>query len=147
MKSKEKNKMKKSLFIVIGLSVLAFLGQSCTNLDETLYSEVTPDNFFKTEEEFISALGAAYTQFGNFGNDTPMHLQEMTTDEMTAPTRGQDWDDGGNWRRLHLHSWTREDNVMSNNWNFGFNGVNTANRLIYQFQTLVKSGQVKAGSC
>jgi hypothetical protein len=67
----------------------------------------------------------------------------MTTDELTAPTRGQDWDDGGNWRRLHLHSWTKEDGVMSGAWNFGFSGVNTANRLIYQFQSLVTSGKVK----
>src|SRR4030043_9819 len=137
MKTKERNKMKKLLFLPIGLFIVAALSQSCTKLDEELYSQVAPSNFFKTEEEFISAIGAAYTQFGNYAADTPQQLQEMTTDEMTAPTRGQDWDDGGNWRRLHLHSWTKEDGVMSNAWNFGFNGVNTANRLIYQFQTLV----------
>jgi hypothetical protein len=143
MKTKERNIMKKALYILIGLFAMAALSQSCTKLDETLYSQVAPDNFFKNEEEFISALGAAYTQFGNWASDTPQQLQEMTTDEMTAPTRGQDWDDGGNWRRLHLHSWTKEDGVMSGAWNFGFNGVTTANRLIYQFQTLVTTGQVK----
>ncbi len=143
MKTKERNKMKKLLFLPIGLFIVAALSQSCTNLDEELYSDVAPSNFFQTEEEFISALGAAYTQFGNYAADTPQQLQEMTTDEMTAPTRGQDWDDGGNWRRLHLHSWTKEDGVMSNAWNFGFNGVNTANRLIYQFQTLVTDGAVE----
>ena len=143
MKTKERNKMKKSLFLLIGLFMVAGLSQSCTKLDETLYSQVTPANFFKTEQEFISALGAAYTQFGNFATDTPQQLQEMTTDELTAPTRGQDWDDGGSWRRLHLHMWTKEDGAMGGAWNFGFNGVNTANRLIYQFQSLVASGQVK----
>jgi hypothetical protein len=143
MKTKESNIMKKTLYLLIGLFAVAALSQSCTKLDETLYSQVAPDNFFKNEEEFISALGAAYTQFGNWASDTPQQLQVMTTDEMTAPTRGQDWDDGGNWRRLHLHSWTKEDAVMSNAWNFGFNGVTTANRLIYQFQTLVTTGQVK----
>jgi len=143
MKTKERNKMKKSLFLLIGLIMVAGFSQSCTNLDEQLYSQVTPANFFKTEQEFISALGAAYTQFGNFATDTPQQLQEMTTDELTAPTRGQDWDDGGSWRRLHLHMWTKEDGAMNGAWNFGFNGVNTANRLIYQFQTLVTSGQVQ----
>ncbi len=135
--------MKKSIFLIFGLIILAGFSQSCTKLDEKLYGEVTPNNFFKTEQEFISALGAAYTQFGGFAAGDPQSLQEMTTDELTAPTRGQDWDDGGNWRRLHLHSWTKEDGVMSGAWNFGFNGVNTANRLIYQFQSLVTSGQVK----
>lgn len=145
MKTKERNKMKKSLFlikIIMGVFIVTALSQSCTKLDEELYDSVTPSNFFKTEEEFISALGAAYTQFGGWAAGDPQTLQEMTTDELTAPTRGQDWDDGGNWRRAHLHSWTKEDGVMSGGWNFGFNGVNTANRLIYQFTSLVESGQV-----
>jgi hypothetical protein len=121
----------------------ATFNQSCTNLDEQLYDSVTPSNFFTTQEEFISALGAAYTRFADWAtSDGTMALQEVTTDEMVVPTRGQDWDDGGNWRRLHLHSWTREDYQMNNGWDFGFAGVNTANRLIYQFQSLVTGGQV-----
>ncbi len=146
MKTNEITKMKKSLsFIKALLMVLIVIGlnQSCTNLDEKLYSEVTPDNFFKTEEEFISALGAAYTQFGSYASGDILSLQETSTDEMVVPTRGQDWDDGGMWRRLHLHSWTYEDGYANGGWNFGFSGVNTANRLIYQFQSLVESGQVE----
>ncbi|MBE9510053.1 MAG: RagB/SusD family nutrient uptake outer membrane protein [Bacteroidetes bacterium] len=146
MKTKEINKMKKSVFlirVIMIMFIVAAFNQSCTKLDEELYGEVTPDNFFQSEEEFISALGAAYTQFGNWAAGDPLSLQDCTTDEMVVPTRGQDWDDGGNWRRLHLHSWTYEDGVMSGGWNFGFSGVNTANRLIYQFQSLVESGQVE----
>ena len=146
MKTKEINKMKKSVFLIrvimIAFIVTAF-SQSCTKLDEELYGEVTPDNFFQTEEEFISALGGAYTQFGNFAAGDPITLQDVSTDEMVVPTRGQDWDDGGAWRRMHLHSWTYEDGAMGGGWNFGFSGVNTANRLINQFETLVEGGQVE----
>ncbi|MCK4700351.1 MAG: RagB/SusD family nutrient uptake outer membrane protein, partial [Bacteroidales bacterium] len=146
MKTKEINKMKKSLLLIrvimIVFIVTAF-NQSCTNLDEELYGEVTPDNFFQNEEEFISALGAAYTQFGNYASGAPISLQCITTDEMVVPTRGQDWDDGGHWRRLHLHSWTEEDGEPGGGWNFGFSGVNTANRLIFTFESLVESGQVE----
>jgi len=145
MKTKEKNKMERVSFLLkIIMVVLLVMGlsPSCTNLDEELYSAVTPDNFFNSEEEFVSALGAAYTQFGNFASGDPINLQCVSTDEMVVPTRGQDWDDGGAWRRFHLHSWTYEDGSMNGGWNFGFGGVNTANRLIYQFQQLVESGQV-----
>ena len=82
--------MKKSVFLIsimIGLLVAAF-SQSCTKLDEELYSEVTPANFFKTEAEFVSALGAAYTQFGGYASGDVYNLQEVTTDEMVVPTRG-----------------------------------------------------------
>jgi starch-binding outer membrane protein, SusD/RagB family len=147
MKTIIRKNMKKMIFLIRAImivSIIAAFNQSCTNLDEELYSDVTPENFFKTEEEFIAALGAAYTKFGDWASsDGTLALQEVTTDEMVVPTRGQDWDDGGNWRRLHLHSWTNEDYQMNNGWDFGFNGVNTANRLIYQFQTLVDQGQVE----
>jgi len=145
MKTKERNNMKKLLFrlrFVVIVLIAAALGQSCTNLDEKLYSEVTPSNFFKSDAQFVSALGAAYTQFGGYASGSVFNLQEATTDEMVVPTRGSDWDDGGNWRRLHLHSWKFEDNDFGSAWDFCFGGVNTANRLIYQFQTLSDNGQV-----
>lgn len=146
MKTQNVNKMKKSLLhitVIMIVLIVAGFNQSCTELDEELYGEVTPENFFQTEEEFISALGGAYTQFGNFAAGDLLTLQDISTDEMVVPTRGQDWDDGGAWRRMHLHSWTYEDGAMSGGWNFGFNGVNTANRLMAQFQTLVDNGQVE----
>ncbi len=147
MKTTDRNKMRKSLLLVkaiIVVMLMAAFNQSCTNLDEELYGEVTPENFFNTEEEILAALGAAYTQFGNWGSGDPYTLQNVTTDEVVVPTRGQDWDDGGDWRRWHLHSWTREDGGLNGGWNFGFGGVNTANRLIYQFQVLVEDGAMDA---
>ena len=145
MKTTKNNIMKKSLFLIKGILIVlivAGFNQSCTNLDEELYGEVTPENFFSSEEEYVSALGAAYTAFGNYASADIHHLQETTTDEMAVPTRGQDWDDGGEWRRLHLHSWTYENQYLRGAWDFAFGGVSTANRLIFQFQTLVDDGQV-----
>ena len=139
MKTKENNNMKTTLFqrFILVVLVVAAFSQSCTKLDETLYSSVTPSNFFKTQEEFVSALGAAYTQLSGYASDDVNNLQELSSDEEVVPTRGQDWDDGGNWRRLHLHSWKYEDNATSNAWGWLFSGVNTANRLIYQVSNLV----------
>jgi hypothetical protein len=145
MKSKERNKMKKSLYLIriimILLGVAAF-SQACTKLDEELYSEVTPANFFKTDAEFVAALGSAYTQLGGYASGDINTVNEMTTDEMVVPTRGSDWDDGGTQRRLHLHAWGYEDGFMNGPWDFCFAGVSTANRLIYTFKTLSDGGQV-----
>ncbi len=145
MKTIVRKNMRRSLRLIavaiVALLVITF-NQSCTNLDEELFDSVTPENFFKTQEEFISALGAAYTAFGDYASNDPFALDEIMTDEGTYPTRGQDWDDGGVLRRAHLHSYGFEDGHFNGGWNFGFGGVNTANRLIYQFQTLVESGDV-----
>ncbi len=137
--------MKKSICFIRITTILAAVSvfsQSCTKLDEKLYDSLLPDNFFKTEAQFVSALGAAYTQMGGYASGDVYNLQETTTDEMVVPTRGSDWDDGGNWRRLHLHSWKFEDNAVSSAWGFCYSGVSTANRLIYQFTTLSDNGQV-----
>lgn len=110
---------------------------ACTNLDEELFSEVTADNFFQTEEELISALGAAYTSlYGYMGTTSLYAAQEVSSDALVVPTRGPDWGDGGHWVRLHQQLWTSEDPTVTNTWNFLFAGVNNCNRLIFQFEEL-----------
>ena len=113
---------------------------SCTKLNEKdkLFDTVTIENFYRTDEELIAAVGAAYTNlYGSFGNaDNIMPMQEVTTDEMVVPTRGADWGDGGHWVRLKQHTYNANDPRPSNTWNFLFKGVNTCNRLLTILQPL-----------
>ncbi len=127
--------------VLVGLFV-TFFNQSCTNLDEEIYSEVTPDNFFQDEAQFISALGDAYTGMYNYAAGGPLSIQEVSADAMVVPTRGPDWDDGGHWRRMQLHSWNYEDPEIGGVWGFAYGGVSTCNRLIYTFEGLVEDGTV-----
>lgn len=126
--------------LLIG-AVLMFFNQSCTDLEENLYSEVLSDEYFQSDEEFIAALGAAYTSlYGYMGTVSVVAAQEVSSDELVVPTRGQDWDDGGHWRRVHLHQYTSEDPVMNEPWNFCFGGISTCNRLIFTFEQLNAAG-------
>ncbi|HLF36203.1 MAG TPA: RagB/SusD family nutrient uptake outer membrane protein [Cyclobacteriaceae bacterium] len=137
--------MKRFLFtgkIFIAVVFMLAIGQSCTNLDEEVYSEITPENYFQTEEQFISALGNAYTQLYGYAMGDIHDMRELSSDEMVTPTRGADWDDGGHLRRLHQHSWNNEDPTLNGSWNFCFGGVSTANRLIATFQGLIDDGSV-----
>ncbi len=59
------NKIKRVMMLGVGTMMGVM---SCTNLDEELYSDVTANNFFKTDAEFIAALGQAYSSFGGIGN-------------------------------------------------------------------------------
>ncbi|MDH3243248.1 MAG: RagB/SusD family nutrient uptake outer membrane protein [Saprospiraceae bacterium] len=122
--------------LMITCCLIAFM-PACTDLEEEVFSEVTADNFFQTEDELISALGAAYTSlYGYMGTTSLYAAQEVSSDEMVVPTRGPDWGDGGHWVRLHQQLWTAEDPTVTNTWNFLFGGVNSCNRLIFQFQEL-----------
>jgi len=122
--------------LLVAFFVVTFF-PACTDLEEELFSEVTSDNFFQTEEELISALGGAYTSlYGYMGTTGVWAAQEVSSDEMVVPTRGPDWGDGGHWVRLHQQEWTAEDPTVNSTWGFLFGGVSATNRLIFQFEEL-----------
>lgn len=130
--------------------MLAFLtpfAQSCTNLDEEVYGQLTDANFPTTEEQFISALGATYTSLYGWANHNSIFsLQEISSDEMMIPHRGADWFDGGQWLRVHRHEYTKTEESINNGWNFLFGGVNNCNRVIDLFDQLVADGKVEAAT-
>lgn len=110
---------------------------ACTDLDEKdlLYDNVRSDDFYKTPEEFASAVGAAYTNLYNLGGNNHMiPLNEVTTDEVVVPTRGADWGDGGHWVRLQQHTYVPTDPTPNNAWNMLYAGVATCNRVMAQLE-------------
>jgi len=131
--------MKKSVFNKIWITGIGicFFTLSCTDLDEELYSQVTADNFFKTDEEFIAALGQAYSSFQGLGNHGNMwSTQELASDELVITTKGGDWYDGGVLLQLHSHDFTPDNSFFNGFWQQCYGGINTANRLIYTFEQL-----------
>ena len=139
--------MKKTFFrkfMMVGLGI-SFFTLSCTNLDEELFSDVTADNFFKTDDEFIAALGQAYSNFGGLGNHSNLwSINELTSDELVITTKGGDWFDGGVLQQLHLHTYSPDNGFFNNAWTFMYGGVNTCNRLIAQFEALKAGGNASA---
>ena len=136
--------MKKTFFrkfMMVGFGI-SFFTFSCTNLDEELYSQVTADSFFKTEDEFVAALGQAYSNFGGLGNHSNLwSVNELTSDELVITTKGGDWFDGGVLQQLHLHTYSPDNGFFNNTWTFLYGGVNTCNRLIAQFEKTDYSGK------
>ena len=122
--------------VMTGLGI-AFFTFSCTNLDEELFSDVTADNFFKTDEEFIAALGQAYSSFGGIGNHFGLWtINELASDELVISTKGGDWYDGGVLLQMHQHNYVASNGLFNSAWGFCFGGINTCNRLISQFTDL-----------
>lgn len=141
MKMKPLNNMKK----LLSIGLLIAFSFSCTNLDEQLYSQVTQDNFFKTTEEQVTALAAAYTVLYFWGSHNGyFSYQEVTTDEMAIPVKGNDWLDGNQWVFAHRHAYVPQGEGLNNMWNDLFRGVNTCNRLISQFASIEGSANVIA---
>lgn len=122
---------------------MVFFFASCTDLDESVNSEVTGENFFQNDQEFISALGDAYNVMSIWGSHGGFaSIQEVSSDEIVIPQRGQDWFDGGIWLRTHRHTFNFDEGPINGAWQDLFRGVNNANRLIFQFQSQVEAGNV-----
>lgn len=122
----------------ISIAGLLLAAISCTKLNEKdlLYDTVTPERFFQSDKEFLSAMGAAYTNLYGYGSGAIKNINEVTTDELVVPTRGADWGDGGHWVRLKMHTYTPQDPEINGTWNFCYAGVNTCNRLLATFEPI-----------
>jgi len=73
---------------------------ACTDLTEVPQSAITPENFYRNEDEVLGGLASVYAQLRST-NDDYYNLSEITTDEMIVPTRGSDWYDNGQWLDIH----------------------------------------------
>ncbi len=128
--------MKKYKFITL---VTVWLMSSCTDLNVDIESELTPGNFPSSEESFIAATGPIYTSIrSNFGVNY-WRLQELSTDEAIIPARDGNYDDGGQYRFLHLHTWGPDHPTVKGIWEWGFGGINTCNRILKLFETVEDS--------
>ena len=132
--------MKRLIFS--GVLALLYLLPSCTDLDVDVESELTPANFPKTPDQLIAATGPLYSQLSavngsNGGNSYATNywrLQELSTDAAIMPARGGNFDDGGQYRFLHKHTWNLDHPTVRAVWEWGFGGINIANRLLATFQ-------------
>ena len=126
---------------LLGLGLLATA--ACHDLTEVPYTEVTDQNFKPTAKDLGSLIAPAYTPLRNlwlawYGN---IDTQEESSDELLTPVRPNGWYDGGTYIRMHQHRWDSHQGQPGSLWGNAFDGINAANRVIYQLE----SGAVPLG--
>lgn len=120
----------KFLFLVFAISIV-----SCSDLEPEFTDVIPEENYFQNEAAFISALGSAYTNMYGYMNHGNMFSLDVTSSDEAAVThKGPDWEDGGQWLRMHRHEFFDGEGVFGNVWNFCYGGINTCNRLIATFE-------------
>jgi len=121
---------------VAGLSALLVLTptlgflEGCTDLTEAPPSSISPENFYRNEEEVIGALASVYAQLRPT-TDQYYNLTEVSSDEYIVPTRGTDWYDNGRWLEIDRQLWGANSpsglDDVNGAWNNLFIGVARAN--------------------
>lgn len=97
---------------LLPISLMLLILFSCTKLHENFESELQSGN--TSGITAATLLQNAYNSInGTFQTGNFWHLQEHTSDEVIGPTRGPDWDDNGQWRALHAHTWNADHGIVS----------------------------------
>ncbi len=118
--------------LLVAAPVLVAL-PGCTDLATEPFSEFETDQFFQTEAEYLAAIVPVYAQLRNI-QYAYHEITQISTDETIIPTRGTDWDDGGQWRRLHAHEWTTQEGYIANAWGDAYTGIARANFVLARLE-------------
>jgi len=120
---------KTNIKVIVGCTVLLLAGQACTDLSEKTFDVIPTDSGFgNTPAQQAALIGPLYNSLGDyFGNYNELN---SVTDEQIVPTRGGDWKDGDNWRRLHFHSWSpiTDNGQFNGRWNWCYNSITAINQ-------------------
>ena len=118
--------MKSIKYFAMSLAVAAGTAfTSCTDLDETIYSQLTDEVVDVTDEAVIeSMMGEAYTQlrYLYWGWNGYFDLQEECSDTYMTPKRiGVGW--GDLYIPMHKHEWNAEQGHLEGFWYYAYVGI------------------------
>ena len=117
----------------LGLAGAIALG-ACTDLDETVYSEMPMDNFFKNEKELVANAGRAYTKMQGYNAEQSLWtLLLQASDECAVPaTNTGSWYSGGRYQEVQNNIIPSSNRLLKKGWDWIFNGIAACNEIIYE---------------
>ncbi len=122
--------------ILLALPIV-FLASSCEDPEQEIFSQIDPDVINNTDDPVALQvlLAGAYTPLiGTWGGHNSLwSMHEVSSDEMVIAQKGADWEDGGQWIRMHRHEWLPTEESINNGWNYIFGALGTINNLIPGF--------------
>jgi hypothetical protein len=138
--------MKKFSFKILALVAVLIAGfnQSCTNLEEEVFTELTNLNTDLTKltaDQLQSAIADPYVPLRGIGSHNGFFsLNNVAGDEICIPHRGADWEDGGQWLRVNRHDYLPTEPSVENGWASLYQGVIKCNFVIELLENLKTAG-------
>ncbi len=133
--------MKKIIYFILG--AISFM--ACTNLDEEIYSKISKENFFTTEEQFVKYSARAYSSLQHWGTEKSLWTFNIQiTNEVCTPVNpnGGWWDDG-RYNEVHTHSIPSSNRLLEMAWEYCFNGITACNDVLDMFDSVEKDFPAK----
>ena len=128
------SKFNKSICLIVALFITL---SACEEPDQELFNGYTPEEVANSDNEvLIDVLKAsAYsTIVGTWGSHNSLwSLHEVSSDEMVIAHKGADWEDGGQWIRVHQHNFGPTEESINNGWAYCFTAIGEINLLLKRF--------------
>lgn len=131
---------------MIASVALIISASSCRKLDVAVESQYVASNFPLTAADYSALLGTMYSNLSASYATPYWRMQELSTDEAIIPARDGNWDDGGQYRQMHYHTWTFDHPYVTQIWQWGFGGINNCNRLLTLINASKASATAKSGT-
>ncbi len=120
---------------ILRIFALSLVMVSCTDLSEDFYDKIPGDMYPENAAQIALETAPIYRPLQDFLDwGGWWFCQELPSDEMTCPTRDTDWDDGGKWRELHLHTWTPTTEAVASMWGRFYEGIGKVNELLEKYE-------------
>ncbi|MBD8491277.1 RagB/SusD family nutrient uptake outer membrane protein [Echinicola sp. CAU 1574] len=121
------------------LTPAALLGTvACMDLDETIYSELSKDNFYNNKVEIMQGVLRPFTHMQAWlaptGQSGYYYHGELAADQVAWPQKGRHGYDGGDHIRLHYHEWTAQENRLRSAWSLMWAGLGYVNSALQDLQ-------------
>lgn len=120
--------LKRKLTVI--LTLLLLISTSC-ELEEDTFSLYTPETFYQSEKQVLTALSGVYRNFAQVtGMGVEYRILELPADQVVVHAKIQGWWGGADWEQLIEHEWTASHPYVNGAWNTFFGTVGQANALI-----------------
>lgn len=121
----------------LALVALTIVFSACEAPDQEIFTGYTPEEIANSDNPAVVAVlkATAYSQIvGSWGGHNSLwSMHEVASDEMVIAHKGADWEDGGQWIRMHRHDYGATEESIGNAWNYCFTAVGEINLLIQQY--------------
>lgn len=120
------------LFAISVISTALF--SACTDLTETVYSDIPMDQFFTSEQALLMNAGRAYTKLQPYPEEQRLwSLVTVSSDECVIPSREDgEWWDNGRWDEMQKHNVSTANKINRQAWEFVFGGISACNEVLYE---------------
>lgn len=135
-----KKRIFSTYFVLLALAVSLVSLKACTDLSESIYSELNEENFYNNRVEVMQAVLRPFTHMQAWlaptGQNGYYYHGEMAADQVAWPQKGRHGFDGGDHIRLHYHTWTTQENRLNGAWNLMWTGLGYVNAALADLESI-----------